>query len=97
MTAPTKDQVLEWLDARFQTKPDHTWDSLSQLVLDLYGLEVTAPIIIPEKQQSMLSVQIVFPQNAPKSESVGVKCERMRSHLGVCPLLKASFLSSSSL
>lgn len=59
---PTKDHVLEWFNTRFQTKPDHVWDSLIQFVLDLYELEVTAPIIIPEKQKLMLAIQIIFSQ-----------------------------------
>lgn len=59
---PTKDHVLEWFNTRFQTKPDHVWESLIQFVSDLYELEVTAPIIIPKKQKLMLSIQIIFSQ-----------------------------------
>lgn len=99
---PTKDHVLEWFNTCFQTKPDHVWDSLIQFVLDLFELEVTAPIIIPEKQKLMLS----NPKNlftisfyAPLKSEIKEKYKMgmMRSHLGVWPLLKASFLSSSSL
>lgn len=62
MMIPTKDHVLEWFNTRFQTKPDHVWDSLIQFVSDLHELEVTTPIIIPEKQKLMLSIQIIFSQ-----------------------------------
>lgn len=65
MASPTEDHVLEWFNTRFQTKPDHMWDSLSQFVLDLLELEVTAPIIIPVKQQLKLPVKIQ--QNLLKS------------------------------
>lgn len=61
--SPTEDHVLEWFNTCFQTKPDHMWDSLIQFVLDLFELEVTAPIIIPVKQQLKLSVKIIFQQN----------------------------------
>lgn len=58
---PAKDHVLEWFNTRFQTKPDHVWDSLIQFVLDLYELEVTAPIIIPgEKKVDAFSPNNLF-------------------------------------
>jgi len=44
---PSKDQILERLDARIQTEPDGMRRSLSQLLLDLPGPEVTAPVVIP--------------------------------------------------
>lgn len=69
MTSPTENQVLERFDTRFQTKPNHMWDSLSQFVLDLLGLEVTAPVIIPVKQQFKLPVKIIFQQTLLKVDA----------------------------
>ncbi|KAF3852601.1 hypothetical protein F7725_005956 [Dissostichus mawsoni] len=43
MTPPT-DQILKRLDTFFQTKPDHMWSSLIQLLLDLLSPEVPAPV-----------------------------------------------------
>lgn len=98
---PTKDHVLKRF-TRFQTKPDHVWDSLIQFVLDLYELEVTAPIIIPEKTKvdafnpnNLVTISLYAPLKSEFKENY--KMWMMRSHLGVWPLLKASFLRSSSL
>lgn len=66
MTRPTKDHVLEWFNTRFQTKPDHMWDSLSQFLLDLLELEVTAPVIIPVKQQLKPLVKVILRERLPK-------------------------------
>lgn len=60
MTSPTKDHVLERFNPGFQAKPDHMRDPLSQFVLDLLELEVTAPVIIPVKHQSKLPAQMIF-------------------------------------
>ncbi len=50
MMIPSKHQILERLDTCFQTKPDHMRHSLSQSLLDLLGLKVTTPVIIPEEK-----------------------------------------------
>lgn len=55
---PTKDQILERLDTRFQTKPDDTWNSLSQFLLDLPRLKVTTPVVIPEKELQSIPLNL---------------------------------------
>lgn len=56
MMISTKDQILERLNTRFQAKPDHMWQPLSQFLLDLLGLKVTTPVIIPEEPQQTLQI-----------------------------------------
>lgn len=53
MPIPSKDQILKRLNALFQTKPDHIRGSLSQLLLDLVGPQVTTPVVIPGEMQTL--------------------------------------------
>lgn len=47
MTVPSEDQILERLDASFQSKPNHMCRSMSQLLLDLIRSQMATPVVIP--------------------------------------------------
>lgn len=56
MMIPTKDYIPERLNTCFKAKSDDMRHSLSQLLLNLLGLKVTTPVVIPEETGTTASV-----------------------------------------